>query len=235
LEKVSNVNEILSQLKREFNCLNYNELASILGTSRTNIDSWVRRKSIPAKWLLKIEQLRQNLSNNQYKNPDTSLSFVKEQISELEKNQLPHNNRQKFVAKSNTGEILVEVLSLKASAGVGIENFEVEKIGQLVLPIVFFKTKPNPKNLKIIQAVGDSMEPTIQNEAWVVIDTSLKGGVDGIYAVVINEHIVIKRLQFNLDGTIEVISDNPKYKRQLFDPKESDNLFILGKKVLVIQ
>ena len=36
------------------------ELSVLLKTSKANVDSWVKRKSIPEKWLLKIGQMHQS-------------------------------------------------------------------------------------------------------------------------------------------------------------------------------
>ncbi|MCV6606966.1 MAG: S24 family peptidase, partial [Campylobacterales bacterium] len=59
---------------------------------------------------------------------------------------------------------------------------------------------------------------------------------DGIYAIQMQGQIFIKRLQFNLDGTIDIISDNPNYSTKTFNPKDNQTpLKIIGMKTLSIQ
>jgi len=128
-------------------------------------------------------------------------------------------------------------LSIHASAGDGIENFDIEEIGQVLLDKELFRYAMNPKSLKIIQVKGDSMEPTIMDDCHVVIDESQTEQVDGIYAICLGSQIMIKRLQYDhLKGTVIIRSDNPNYKDQIYDPKENQTPFkVLGKKVLIIQ
>ena len=130
----------------------------------------------------------------------------------------------------------VEVLDLKASAGTGIIPFEVNVIGKYIIDKLFFSTPQKQDNIKILQVEGDSMEPTIQDGSFIVIDITKNEKIDGIYAILLDNNVFIKRLQFNLDGTIKIISDNEKYEAKLYDPKESQVFFkILGRKVLTIQ
>ena len=69
-----------------------------------------------------------------------------------------------------------------------------------------------------------------------MIDESKNDAIDGIYAILLDDKVFIKRLQFNLDGTITIISDNGKYQDKIYNPKENQLYFkVLGKKMLTIQ
>ena len=141
---------------------------------------------------------------------------------------IDHNNQ-------HLNSVEVDILSIHASAGTGIENFDIQVTGQAHIPLIFFKTKPNPKDLKLIQVVGDSMQPTLQEGDFILIDTAANAPIDGIYAIAIGTEIFIKRLQFKLDGTIKIISDNPRYETQIYDPNQNQTpLKIIGKKILTI-
>ncbi|CUU82009.1 hypothetical protein FFA43_01220 [Campylobacter hyointestinalis subsp. hyointestinalis] len=144
------------------------------------------------------------------------------------------NMIEKNIQESDVYE--VDVIDLKASAGFGIIPFEIKVIGKYILDKIFFKTPPDIDNVKMIQVEGDSMEPTIQDGAFVVIDESKNDAIDGIYAILIDDKVFVKRLQFNLDGTITIISDNGKYQDKIYNPKENQSYFkVLGKKMLTIQ
>ena len=148
-----------------------------------------------------------------------------------------HTNDNSLQKTEDKDTIEIDKLSLKASAGTGIENFEVDTVGRIKLSSSVFRTKPNPKNLKVIEVIGDSMEPTLQEGDIVVIDTNATYTIDGIYAINIQGEVFIKRLQFKLDGTIKIISDNQKYETMIYNPKESEhiNFNVIGRKVLLIQ
>lgn len=58
---------------------------------------------------------------------------------------------------------------------------------------------------------------------WLMLKNCNK--TDGIYAVLIDDNILIKRLQFELDGTIKIISDNIKYEPKIYNPRETQVFF----------
>jgi phage repressor protein C with HTH and peptisase S24 domain len=85
----------------------------------------------------------------------------------------------------------------------------------------------SPKNLVLLQIVGDSMSPTIQERDTVMIDTSRKDIKEGtVYAIRFGNTIMIKRLAFRPNDKILVISDNKKD----YEPYEvaTSDLYIIG-------
>ena len=155
------------------------------------------------------------------------------QMGNIDFNWLLNN---KGFPSQNNNEYKIEKLSLKASAGSGVMNFEVMSDGFLYVPKWLFKTPQKEDNLKIIEVVGDSMEPTIEDGAFVIIDITQKLISDGIYAILMGEEILIKRLQIKPNGNILIKSDNPKYEDFCYDPKSSDvALRVVGRKVLLMQ
>jgi len=130
----------------------------------------------------------------------------------------------------------IEMLNVKAAAGDGIYNYEIEVIDKIVLDKAFFRTAPDIKKIKIIEVDGDSMYPTLQSGDHVIIDETKINGVDGIYAIQLHGQILIKRLQFNLDGTIDIKSDNKEYDTKSYNPNDTQiPLQVLGMKTLTIQ
>lgn len=90
------------------------------------------------------------------------------------------------------------------------------------------------KDLAIIYAEGDSMEPTIPDGSTLVIDCSLNIPKDGkIYIIRIDERLYVKRIQWLPTG-LRLISDN----KELYDPIDltkdelkHDNIEIIGQVV----
>lgn len=129
-----------------------------------------------------------------------------------------------------------DMLNIKAGAGEGIYNYEVEVVDRVVLDKAFFKMEPDTNKIKIIEVCGDSMEPTLIDGDHILIDESKTNKIDGIYAVQWDGQILVKRLEFNLDDTINIISDNKRYTSKTYDPKDTQIPFrIIGMKVLSIQ
>ena len=208
------------------------------------LSTWKKRNKIPYELLENISQ-NENLSmdwllsgeghpekktalNMPFKAVVTPFKAVmgKKAMSELE---------QRLISEVVANSYIVTKLSLEASAGDGIENFQVEE-SEVFLDKALFRHSVNQNNLRMIPVKGDSMEPNILDESHIIIDVSQKENIDGIYAINLGGNIMVKRLQFNLDGNIEIISDNTKYQTKTYNPKESQIHFeILGKKILSIQ
>lgn len=90
----------------------------------------------------------------------------------------------------------------------------------------------DPNNLTVIQAKGDSMTPTIWNGDLLLVDLSQARDTDNaIYVLNVEGRILVKRLQFLMDGSIEVISDNPKYKTEVVKATGIEPFRIVGRVV----
>lgn len=143
-------------------------------------------------------------------------------------------NIKKPIKNPNLYEI--DLLNVRAGAGEGIYNYVIETIDTISLDKSFFRTPINTNKVKGIQVDGDSMEPTLRDGDYVLIDENTTFGVNGIYAIQFGGQILIKRLQFKMDGAVLIISDNNKYQSETFNPLENQLPFqVLGIKVLSIQ
>ncbi len=137
---------------------------------------------------------------------------------------------------SNNNNYNIDLLSVRAGAGEGIYNYVIETVDTISLDKNFFRTPINTNKVKGIQVDGDSMEPTLRDGDYVLIDENTTFGVNGIYAIQLGGQILIKRLQFKMDGSVLIISDNSKYQSETFNPTENQLPFqVLGLKVLSIQ
>ncbi len=190
------------------------ELADYLDTPYDTLNNWIKRDSIPLKTIEKIVQ-----------NEQLSYDWIFTGKNE---------NKENIYNSQNSYQI--DVLNIKASAGTGIENHIVEVIDTIILDKNLFKTPINPAKIKLIQVSGDSMFPTLNDGDFVIIDETKAYGVDGIYAINLHNQILIKRLKFKLDGTIQIISDNKDYEMEVYNPNETQiPLHIIGLKTLTIQ
>ena len=91
----------------------------------------------------------------------------------------------------------------------------------------------SPRTHFTMRATGHSMEPTIQHNAPVVVDTSPSGKMlrsGKVYAVLLDGEPLLKRLQRLPNGRIQVISDNPAREFSPYDAGEEE-LSIIGRAV----
>ncbi len=95
-----------------------------------------------------------------------------------------------------------------------------------------------PQTVCIIEALGDSMHPTISNGDKVIIDTSDQGkkpSPDGVFAIWDGIGVAIKRIEIIPASTpqmVKIISDNPKHSSY---ETQANSCHIIGRVASVIK
>ena len=130
---------------------------------------------------------------------------------------------------------LVEVAVYEGglSAGGGAWNDEGRKQGSFSFPKNYIRGRlghSNPDSLAILPVLGDSMEPTISNGDLVLIDRNVSNCLhDGVYAFLLDDITLIKRLHRQARGVLSVNSDNKGYENQTLRESDLKRLTIIGK------
>ena len=76
------------------------------------------------------------------------------------------------------------------------------------------------------------MRPTITEGDVLLIDTSIRRVRDSaIYVLRLDGVLLVKRLRLRVDGSVDVISDNPAYQPELLTASDVDRLSIAGRVV----
>ncbi len=130
--------------------------------------------------------------------------------------------------------VKVPLLPVEASAGPGafVEGEQVE-IDSLPMPRAFVEKLDVPlKSLHFITAVGDSMAPTMSDGALLLVSTYMQGLSAGIYAMTLDDAVLVKRLQVGL-GSLTLTSDNSVYRDIVIDNPKDANLNIAGRVVWI--
>lgn len=128
------------------------------------------------------------------------------------------------------------LLSYNVKAGAGAEGYLPDTLESTKLPVSNkLLNGCNTEFLHIIQVAGDSMQPTISDNDWLIIDMVSNGKVDrvfekvnGVYLINRDGLIQIKRLEFLGNKGVDIISDNQAYETKN-NIKDSIELEILGK------
>lgn len=129
--------------------------------------------------------------------------------------------------------VSIDLVDLKGSCGDGVVSFEsLPHIKHILVSVDWFKRQfafYNPRDIKIITATGDSMSPEIEDGDAVFIDQSDTGIIrEGVYAVVINDDLYIKRVQ-RLPDALLFISTNKKYKEFEIKKSEGASVHVIGR------
>jgi len=142
-----------------------------------------------------------------------------------------HNDRMS-ISQAKTDEFaMLPFYDVEASAGHGSLVDQELQTSQMA----FRKDWLSQRGLqiskcKLIKARGDSMEPTIYHGDLLLVDTSIESiKDDAIYIVQSDHHLIVKRIQQALDGSLTIISDNKRYKDQSVSPEQAKNIKIAGR------
>lgn len=193
------------------------ELGRRIGVSHVTIGKWLRREVVPRG-----------------ENLESLADFFEVTPAFLLYGEEGINGRQTIDIGED--EISIPVIDVKASCGGG-------NLSPLVMLVRMFRatrtwlssklmSPANLQTLHIVTADGDSMAPGIAHGDFAFIDTSQRYiSADALYAIQYAGSIFIKRIMSRADGTVLLISDNPRYPPQeIQDPL---SLTIIGRVVLI--
>lgn len=126
---------------------------------------------------------------------------------------------------------LVPYLDIEASAGNGsLIDLELQTSQMAFRKDWLIQRGLQAYKCTLIKARGDSMETTIHDGDLLLVDRridSIKD--DAIYIIESDNHLVVKRVQQALDGSLIILSDNPRYEKQVISPERAKEVKIIGR------
>jgi len=185
------------------------ELASLLGVKDSAISQAKKIKIIPSAWITEISE-KMNLTPKWIKTGNGEKYFDK-----------PDDSNHSF-------EIVPKV---KARLSAGDGSFDVDqKIAEYYsFQKLWLRKKGNPKNMVLMDIVGNSMEPELKDGDTVLVDRSKSEILAGaIYAIGVEDTVLIKRVE-KLPDKLVLISDNEKYSPTYISGDDINRVRILGK------
>lgn len=132
---------------------------------------------------------------------------------------------------ANEGLSPVAMYDIEAAAGDGrsLEREEVEST-------MYFPTEQlaaqglDPAQVVGIKVRGDSMDGTLADGDWVLVDRSSRDPrPEGVFLLLVHGERRIKRVQRVAGGAWLLISDNPRYEKELIKPEDMKDVEILGR------
>ncbi|OCH32988.1 transcriptional regulator [Aliivibrio fischeri] len=158
------------------------ELANALGVARNTIQNWRTRGKIPERILIKAQQVADGGVNHSVINNENK--YIELDFYDVE-------------VSAGSGSLVVQE---KQPEGIAFSHtFITNDIG----------VKPN--NIFLMPVRGDSMIPTLQNQALIMVNRIEDFTGDGIYVFRFDGQLMVKRLQFTKTG-LSIVSDNQTYK-----------------------
>ena len=129
--------------------------------------------------------------------------------------------------------VTLERIGIAPSCGSGTAVFDDAEITPVLLGkklIEKILRISNTDGLKVFRASGDSMEPVIYDNDDLLVDITRKDfNNGGIFVLTINNDWFIKRLRLQINGNLEIISDNIKYPPETKHPDDDININIIGR------
>jgi len=209
----TNFHSFYQRLTNEGFVTSQRELASLLGVKSSAISQAKKRNVIPRTWITEISE-KMNLTPK----------WIKTGIGVKYFDKLYDNN--------HAFEIVPKV---KARLSAGNGSFDVgQKIdGYYSFQKIWLRKKGNPKNMVLMDIVGNSMEPELKDGDTVLVDRSKNEILAGaIYAVGVEDTVLIKRVE-KLPDKLVLISDNQKYSSTYICGNDINRVRILGKVIWI--
>ena len=143
------------------------------------------------------------------------------------------------VAGFNAGDdiydfTLVPRLGVSASAGHGLTALAEEITDRLAFKTDWLRDMGlSPDFCGLLTCSGDSQDPVIKDGALMLVDMRpdqpIRSGC--FYIIVLEGDVLVKLINRRIDGSIELISHNPIYPKEIIDAHRLDKLHIPGRVV----
>lgn len=137
--------------------------------------------------------------------------------------------------------VFINVLQLDDSSELALANLSQDPAGLAFQRDWLEKEQLNIDQLVVVQARGDSMQPTVMNGDNLLVETlstqqeavmepeAQPIDIDGLYVLKATGHVVVKRLQLDMQGGLFIKSDNPAYKDIHITKASMSEVTIIGK------
>jgi len=215
---------IMERFKEIANLSKDSEVAEALGLSPQALSDRKRRSSVPYEQI--VDYCREHGLDLNYVLTGSRGEVVTKEAGQYTLETPSHEDKD-FV--------LIKRYDVRAAAGGGVINHEAPVRERLAFRRSWITSQlhADPDNLVLVDAVGDSMQPTIRQGDLLLVARTSEIQDEGIYVMSIGDRLVVKRVQLTMDGGIRVTSDNPAYADEELRGQEISQLNIVGRVVWI--
>jgi len=127
----------------------------------------------------------------------------------------------------------IPLYDARCSSGHGSWNERARVLTHLAFTRYSLRKKGlNPAKLSCLRNDGDSMQGLLDDDDAVMIDESRNTlEAEGVYVLMLDDHLYAKRLQRQFDGAIQIISENKAYQPMTVPKERLGELQIIGRVV----
>lgn len=126
---------------------------------------------------------------------------------------------------------------VRASAGRGLIPINEMPVSQTAFERNFLRSLGGaPDFCFMMWSTGDSMFPTIHDNALLIVDSSQTLVDHGrIYVFAVGNAVLVKRAKWRMDGKLELASDNVDghYPVEIFDADRVEDLVVVGRVIFI--
>ncbi|EKE78471.1 S24 family peptidase [Oceanibaculum indicum] len=129
------------------------------------------------------------------------------------------------------GYVQVPRYEVRASAGAGALVHSEQIVDYIAFREDWVRRtlRRSPRDICVIEAQGDSMEPTISNGDLLIVDMSIGTIRDAaIYVISWRGVLLVKRISPKLTGELLIFSDNPRYSGDTLTADQAAELHVIG-------
>jgi len=214
--------QIIARMKEALGFNTQSALADELGVRRAAVSDAKRQNRIPPEWLLKLCRGR-GLNPNWLETGQGDAHISPAAVCEV---------KGGYGAGSPDGYDFVPMVKAGFAPDGGAPETQADVPAVYAFRTEWLSRKGRVESMRLMRVTGESMEPTLEDNDVVLVDLSRTDILVGrIYAVRMDNEIVVKRLE-KKPGKLVLVSDN----RALYEPLEIDageyvNVEVLGRVV----
>ena len=124
---------------------------------------------------------------------------------------------------------LVPKVSARACAGSGSFDVQENVIDEIPFPVDWVRKKGSPGNMVVMEVIGDSMYPELEEGDNILVDQSQKRVSNNyVYVVGLEDTLQVKRVQ-SQPGLVILLSANRRYAPVSLQGDEIDTLRVVGR------
>lgn len=202
METPDTIRQKIDELIRAKNGVDYASVSAALGKNTAYIHQYISKKSPRV-----LSDPHRKIVANILGIDETELMTDEQKIQERRISIIGN-------VKPSSDTVSIAVLDARACCGDGIEVLTENVIGLWQMPKTEFQTITfaNPDVIKMLRVFGDSMEPTLKDGDWVLVDTSRNYiDSDGMFLIRMSSGLAVKRIQNTITQDVVIKSDNKKY------------------------
>ncbi len=183
------------------------ELARILKVNRSAVTQAKHRGMVPTSWVFKLARMYQ-----------------------LDPEWLELGAGEPYAQLASGGSGFHKIPKVRARLGAGGGSFEVDdRVSEYyAFRSDWLRRKGDPNRMVLMDVVGDSMEPLLEEGDSVLIDQSQNSLISGrIYALGVDDTVLVKRVEKH-PGKLVLHSANQHYSPLSLQGDELDTVRIIG-------